>query len=46
MTTVTRDEVWGMFREIARCFEETDRLIKELRESQKETDSSSISSRT
>lgn len=38
MSTVTRDEVWEMFREVARRFEETDRLIKELRESQKETD--------
>lgn len=45
MTTVTRDEVWELFREVARSsaenslqLKETDRLIKELRESQKETD--------
>ncbi|KJV08137.1 hypothetical protein [Methylocucumis oryzae] len=44
MTTVTRDEVWELFREVARSsaenslqLKETDRLIKELRESQKET---------
>lgn len=29
MAAVTRDEVWEMFREVARRFEETDRQIKE-----------------
>lgn len=29
MTTVTRDEVWELFREVARRFEETDRQFKE-----------------
>ncbi|MGD7037456.1 hypothetical protein [Methylotuvimicrobium buryatense] len=29
MTTVTRDEVWEMFREVARRFEETDKQFKE-----------------
>lgn len=29
MTAVTRDEVWEMFKEVARRFEETDRQFKE-----------------
>ncbi len=38
MTTVTRDEVWEMFREVARRFEETDRKFQETDKQFKETD--------
>jgi len=45
MSTISHEEVWALFREVAHRFEETDRqfketdhLIKELRESQRETD--------
>lgn len=37
MTTVTRDEVWEMFREVARRFEETDRKFQETDKQFKET---------
>ena len=38
MTTVTRDEVWDMFREVARRFEETDRKFQETDRKFQETD--------
>ena len=38
MTTVTRDEVWEMFREVARRFEETDRKFQATDKQFKETD--------
>ncbi len=38
MATVTKDEVWELFREVARRFEETDRQFKETDLKFKETD--------
>ncbi len=38
MASVTRDEVWELFREVARRFEETDRQFKETDRQFKETD--------
>lgn len=38
MTAVTRDEVWEMFREVARHFEETDQKFKETDRKMQETD--------
>ena len=38
MTTVTRDEVWALFREVARRFEETDRQFMETKRMFQDTD--------
>ncbi|WP_404355929.1 DUF3782 domain-containing protein [Methylotuvimicrobium sp. KM1] len=38
MTTVTRDEVWEMFREVARRFEETNKQFKETDQKFKDTE--------
>lgn len=38
MTAVTRDEVWEMFREVARRFEETDRKFRDTDLKFKDTD--------
>lgn len=38
MTTVTRDEVWEMFREVARRFEETDKQFKDTDRKFQDTD--------
>ncbi|MBU2571525.1 MAG: DUF3782 domain-containing protein [Gammaproteobacteria bacterium] len=40
MTTVTRDEVWEMFREVARRFEETDKKFKDTERLVKEVSKS------